>query len=328
MRRSPFTFVSRLALAAALALVCADARAVRRTEDPIALVPADAATVAVLHWNELKKTPLGERVLANLDHISADDDTARFFRETGLTPSEDIDTITVAMSPSQGNDSALVLFEGRFDLARIAKALTARGATLEASSSGELYRLSNRNGEGGAVALVNRNLLVCGGDAAVRAALARRESGGEGGLGSGQGLGRQLSRVDMDASAWALVDLTRLPRHDAAPEDGHSREGEPARAVIGAMKSVSLLALQTTVRGDSLDFRASGVASNDDDRQNLEDALRGVLAMWRMAVQDKSPELVPVIRKFQVDSDGDAVSIRGTLPGTFLRSLESRSAKK
>ena len=42
----------RLALAALLALVCADARAVRRTEDPIALVPADAATVGVLSREE------------------------------------------------------------------------------------------------------------------------------------------------------------------------------------------------------------------------------------------------------------------------------------
>jgi len=53
-----------------------------------------------------------------------------------------------------------------------------------------------------------------------------------------------------------------------------------------------------------------------------------VLAMWRMAVQDKSPELVPVIRKFKVESDGDGVSIRGNLPGTFLRSLESHRAQK
>lgn len=325
MNRVPL--VSRIALAAALALLCADARAVRRTEDPIALVPADAATVAVLHWNELKQTPLGERVLANFDHISADDDTARFLRETGLTPSEDIDTIVVSMTPSKGNDSALVLFEGRFDLGRISKALVSRGATLQKSAAGELYRLPNHGGEDGAVALVNRNLLVCGTEESVQAALARRDNGGEGGLGAGLGLGKQLSRVDMDASAWALVDLTRFPRHDAEPgESGHA--GEPSRAVIGAMKSVTLLALQTKVKGDGLDFRASGVASSDEDRQNLEDALRGVLAMWRMAVQDKSPELVPVIRKFQVDSDGDAVSIRGSLPGTFLRSLESRSAKK
>jgi len=317
----------RLALAALLALVCADARAVRRTEDPIALVPADAATVGVVHWNALKQTPLGERVFANLDHLSCDDDAARFFRETGLTPREDIDTITVAMMPSGSGKSGtgLVLFEGRFDLARIAAALTSRGATLDRSASAQLYRLPEHGGDGGAVALVNRNLLVCGGEDAVRAALARRDNGGEGGLGSGQGLGKQLSRIDRDASAWALVDLSRLPRHDVESSQG---EGEPSRAVIGAMKSVSLIAIQTTVRDDSLDFQATGVASSPDDRDNLEDALRGVLAMWRMAVQDKSPELVSVIRKFKVESDGDGVSIRGNLPATFLRSLESHRAQK
>jgi hypothetical protein len=321
----------RLALAAAFVLASADARAVRRTEDPIALVPADAGTVAVLHWNELKKTPLGERVLADMDHVSGDDDAVRFFHETGLTPGEDIDTIVVAMAPSGSgrSGSGLVMFEGRFDLARISGALTSRGAALQPSPAGDFYRLPRRggDGEGGAVALVNRNLIVCGSEDAVPAALARRESGGEGGLGSGVGLGKQLSRVDRDSSAWALVDLTRFPRHDAAASDS-AGASEPQRAVIGAMRSVSVLALQATVHGDGLDFQASGVAGSAEDRDNLVDALKGVLAMWRMAVQDKSPELLPVIRKFQVDSDGDAVTIRGSLPGTFLRALESRSARR
>jgi hypothetical protein len=332
MNRSPL--VSRIAAAAvfASALVCADAKAVRRTEDPLALVPADAATVGVVHWNELKDTPLGARVFANMDHISSDGDAARFFRETGLTPREDIDTITVAVTRSHGTSgSGLVLFEGRFDLARIEKALTSRGAAKKQTTAGELYLLPDHGGEEGAVALVNKNLLVCGGEAEVEAALARRESGGEGGLGSGQGLGKQLSRVDRDASAWALVDLTRFPKHDAAAssgDSGASREGEPAKAVIGAMKSVTLLAVQARVNDDGIDFQATGLANSADDRQNLEDALKGVLAMWRMAVQDKSPELVSVIRKFQVASDADAVTIRGNLPATFLRSLENHSAKR
>jgi len=325
-RRSLFP---RLALAAALALVCADARAVRRTEDPLALVPADAATVGVVHWNEIKGTPLGARVFANMDHISGDDDAARFFRETGLTPSEDIDTITVAVTRSHGTSgSGLVLFEGRFDLARIEKALTSRGAKTKQTAAGELYLLvdhSNGNEEG-AVALVNKNLLVCGGQAEVEAALARRESGGDGGLGSGQGLGKQLSRIDRDASAWALVDVSRFPKHDAPASSG---DGEaPARAVMGAMKSVTLIAVQAKVKDDGIDFQATGLANSADDRQNLEDALKGVLAMWRMAVQDKSPELVSVIRKFQVDSDADAATIRGNLPAAFLRSLENHTAKR
>ncbi len=98
----------------------------RRTEDPLALVPADAATVGVMHWSELRQTPLGAKVFSDIDHMSGDDDAARFLQETGLTPREDIDTVIVAMTPgakSGGRESGIVLFEGRFDLVRIAAAL-------------------------------------------------------------------------------------------------------------------------------------------------------------------------------------------------------------
>jgi hypothetical protein len=312
-------------LAAGLVLLAAaDARAVRRTEDPLALVPADAATVGLMRWSELRQTPLGAKVFAELDHISGDDDAARFLEETGLTPREDIDTVIVAMSPGAkggGRESGLVLFEGRFDLARIAKALASRKATLQSSPSGHYYRLIDRGGESGAVALVNRGLIVCGHEAAVVDALARKESGGDGGLTSGQGLGRHLSRVDRDASAWALVDVARFP----ASQRGDGGEGgEPSRALFSAMKSVSFVALQATVRSGGVEFEATGLSADAEVRDLLEDALRGVLAMWRLAVQDKAPELVSVIRRFRIDNDSDGVSIRGTLPSEFLNSLAQR----
>ena len=256
--------VLRVAAAAILLLApAAGAFGVRRTEDPLALVPADAATVGVMRWNELRQTPLGAKVFSDIDHMSGDDDAARFLQETGLTPREDIDTVIVAMSPrpaAGGPESGLVLFEGRFDLARIASALTARGATLQSSPAGEFYRLPDRSEESGAVALVNRTLLVCGHEAAVVAALARRESGGEGGLTSGQGLGRHLARIDQNASAWALVDLARMP--SARPGASESPGGsEASHAVMGAMKSVSLIALQATVRGGNVDFAATGLST-------------------------------------------------------------------
>ncbi len=314
---------SRLLLAAGLVLLSAsDLLAVRRTEDPLALVPADAATVAVMHWNQLRQTPLGARVFRDFDRISGDDDAARFLEETGLTPREDIDTILLAMSPRTGSrESGLVLFEGRFDLARISKALVSREATLRTSPSGDYYVLRERGGEPGAVALVNRGLIVCGHEEAVTAALARRESGGDGGLTSGQGIGRYLSRVDRDASAWALVDVARFPasarRDDAGP-------GDPSQAVFSAMKSVSFVALQATVKSDGLEIEATGLTTDAENRDLLADALRGVLAMWRLAVQEKAPEMVSIIRRFQIDSDSDGVSIRGTLPSSFLESLGHR----
>jgi hypothetical protein len=315
----------RLALASLLAVLAHPALAVRRTEDPLALVPAGAVTVGVVHWNELRASPLAAKVFADVDRMSSDGDAARFLAETGLTPREDVDTVIIAMSPGSGSgrtDSGLVLFEGRFDLDRIARALTSRGALRQVSANGTFYRLVEKDGsseERGAVALVNRGLIICGHEEAVVAALARKENGGDGGLTSGQGIGRHLGRIDRGASAWALVDLSRMPASHREEGDG----GEPAQALFGAMKSVSLLAVQAVVHGDSVDLSATGLSSDEENRNLIADSLRGMLAVWRLAVSEKSPELVSVLRRFQIDSDGEGVSIRGTLPGSFLRALSA-----
>jgi hypothetical protein len=323
-----FRTVSRLAVAGILTLgLAADARAVRRTEDSLALVPASAGTVGVIRWNELRSSPLGPKIFSSMDQISTDGDAARFLEETGLTPREDIDTVIVAMSPGghpgPGDDNGLVIFEGRFDTNKIGDALKSRGAVPVTSPSGDAYyRLAGKVSDSeAAVALVNRGLIVAGSEPAVLAALARKETGGTGGLTSGEGLGKYLSRVDTSASAWALVDMARFTQGAMAEGGG---DGEPSRAVVGAMKSVTLLALQATVRGDAVDLEATGLTPDAEKRDLLEDSLRGVLAMWRMAVSEKSPELVSVIRKFQVEHDADSVSIRGSLPGSFLRSLAAQ----
>lgn len=327
MNRSRFL---RFFVLAALVPVlgASSALAVRRTEDPLALVPAGAATVAVIHWSELRNSPLGPRVFSAMDGMSTDGDAARFLEETGLSPLEDIDTVVVAMTPGAGSGSSeetIVVFEGRFDVDRIARAMTARGAARVTGTGGDtFYRLAAKAGESeGAVALVNRNLILAGNQAAVEAALARKENGGAGGLTSGQGLGRNLKRVDQSASAWALVDLTRLPAGRRGVPEGN---GDPSQAIMGAMKSVTLLAAQATVHGDNVELAATGLTSDAENRGLLEDSLRGVLAMWRMAVQEKSPELVSILRRFQIDSDSEGVSIHGSLPASFLRSLSSAHA--
>ncbi|HWZ85342.1 MAG TPA: hypothetical protein VN032_04025 [Thermoanaerobaculia bacterium] len=308
------------------------------TEDPLALVPADAATVGVIHWSELRSNPLAAPLFAQMDDVSVGGDGARFLRETGLTPREDIDTMVLAMTrvgsgASGASSDGLVIVEGRFDLVRIAGALTARGAVLRKGASAAYYRLPSENDRrDGAVALVNPHLVIAGSEAAVVAALGRRESGGADGLMAGGGLGKSLPRVNRDASAWALVDLTRFPatQHLELHADVHvDEDGGPSRAIVGAMKSMSLLALQATVHGDALDVSATGVTNDAESRDLLEDSLRGLLAMWRLAIQEKSPDLVSVIRRFRVENDADGVSISGTLPGSFLRSLASnRQASK
>jgi hypothetical protein len=264
--------------------------------------------------------------------MATDGDAARFLEEAQLNPKKDVDVIVVAASPSagRGNSPALVLFQGRFDADRLSGAAVSRGALRRTSSSGDYYLLPNKNAgdsdRSGAVAFVNSNLVIAGNESAVIQALADRQSGGTS-FASGTGLGRELKRVDRGASFWALVDVNRFP--SAARNRAHlEREGEsgdePARAMMGAMKSVSLVAVQANTRGDALEVTASGVARDAESRQLLEDSLRGLMAMWRLAVEDKSPELVSVIRQFSISSDGDAVSIHGTLSGSALRMLSQK----
>ncbi len=332
----------RLAVALSLALLGQSSLlAVRRTEDPLALVPAGAVTVGVIHWNELRTSPLGAKVFAEMDEISTDGDAARFLEEAQLDPRRDVDTIIVAMSPAAPGtgDQSLVFFEGRFDVDRLSTALLVRGGARRMASGTDYFRLpardasaASRGGDPGALAFINRQLIVAGDEPAVVAALARRESGGAGSLMSGQGLGRYLARIRPDASAWALVDLKRFSssrsqgtRRDAEVD---AASGEPGQAIVGAMKSVSTLALQASVESDGVELSAQGLTGDAEARGLLEDSLRGVLAMWRLAAQEKSPETVSVLRRFQVENDGEGVSIRGKLPASFLRALSERHAEK
>jgi len=314
------------------ALLLLTLAAAARADEALSLVPSEAASVGMVRLDELRNSPLAAKLLADMDRMTGDGDAARFLEETGLRPKEDVDTVVVAAIPragSRGRTAGLVLFEGRFDPVRLAGALSGRGASRRASPEGEYYLLAgeHHNGDPGAIAFVSRRLIVAGSEDLVRDALAARRASGSGFL-RGEGLGKHFTRLPADASAWALVDAVRYPIARGARNES-DRGGDPSRALAGAMKSVSLFAFAATAREDALELTAIGLSDNDDTRDDLEDALRGVIAMWRMAAQEKSPELVSVLRRFEVDQDREGVTVSGTLPGSMIRLLTAhREAKR
>jgi len=101
---------------------------------------------------------------------------------------------------------------------------------------------------------------------------------------------------------------------------------DAATTLVSSMKSVQLLALQASAKGDALKLAATGVANDAETAGLMEDALRGVLAAWRLAAQEKSPDTVAVLRKFTVSRDGTTVSIAGTLPGPSIRAMVDRKS--
>lgn len=301
------------------------------SDDALSLVPPDAASVGVIRLDELRNSPLGARIFEDTDRLAGDGEAGRFFEETGLDPKRDVDVVVVAASPAAAGaaESALVLFEGRFDPPRLQAAIASRGGKLKRTPQGDYMLLDADHAQRspGAIAFASRRLAIAGTEAAVGRALAQRSTGGSGFL-SGQGIGRYYSRIEGDSSAWALVDAVRYPLARRSHGGSGEASGDPAAALAGAMKSVSLFAFQVRSHADSLSVSATGLTADSETRGLLEDALRGVVAMWRLAIHEKSPDMVSVLRKFEIDSDREGVTIRGTLPGSFIRSLTERAQRR
>lgn len=323
-----FRVLSALLLAAALG--AAPALASRPSDDLLTLVPQDAAAVAVLNWSELRSSALGAKLLFECDKMTVDGDAARFMAEARLDPREDVDAIVAAGSPGNGDQTegaVLVLFAGRFDQGRLTDAMVNRGGTKRSTPAGDYYLVPDNNGshhgKPGAISFTTSHLVIAGDEASVAAALARRKAGTVS-FEARAALGRSYSRISTDSSAWALIDFQKFP----ASRREHVTASGQAGQLIAAMKQVSVVALQATVRNDNLDLAAAGVVDNAETRQLLEDSLRGVIAMWRLAVQDKSPEAVSMLRRFKISSDDKAVTIQGTLTGEYLRSIADKRAQK
>jgi hypothetical protein len=310
------------AAACLLAPAGAAPASVAGSDEALALVPPDVASIGVIHLDALRSSPFASRLFSETDDLAVDGDAAKFLAETGLRPRQDVDTVIVAGLSSNrihGPQDGLVIFQGRFDPSRLETAMEARGATRRSTPQGDYLLLSDTHGEDNraAIAVVNARLVIAGSPESVTRALAARQSGGSGFL-RGEGLGRQIHRVPAGASAWAIVDATRAP---FAGSPRRSEDGDAADTLVGAMKSVSLFVFHATARGDSLELSATGITADEETRDLLEDALKGVIAMWRLAIHEKSPEMVPILRRFEIDSDREGVTIHGTLPGSFLRRM-------
>lgn len=323
--------LASLGAALLLSLVLATPAAAAGAEEALYWVPADAVSVGLVRIDALRTSPLSARLFEETDDLAADGDAARFLEETGLRPRSDVDLIVVAGlggSLGRGISQALVVFEGRFDPERLSAAMEARGASRKRTPHGEYLSLDGKGDDHpGAVAFVSPRLVVAGSATAVTRALAVRAEGGSAFL-RGEGLGRHLSRIPPGASAWAIVDAVRAPLGGPG-RSNEDAEGNPAQALVGAMKSVSLFVFHATARGESVEISATGLSADDETRELLADALKGVVAMWRLAVHEKAPELVPILRRFDIENDGEGVTVSGTLPSSFLRKIvEKHQARK
>jgi hypothetical protein len=312
----------------AAALVALAVPAAFAKNDALSLVPNDAVSVGVVRLADLRTSPLGSTLFKETDKISTDGDAEKFLRDAGLKPTQDVDVVVVATTPRStlGSEAeVLVALDGRFDVARLTTALTSRGAV----KKGDYYVLPEehvqRDNQKGAVAFPDAHLALIGSETAVARALTARAAGGTT-WPRASALGRDMARIDPHATAWVVVDVQRAKRIVGAPK--MSTSSPQGQAINSALKSVSTVALWATDSGDSLKLGAFGLSSDTETLGLLEDTLRGALSAMRLAVQDKEPQLVGVLRKFTVARTNDSVTITGSVPAETFKNWAAKNSSK
>lgn len=296
--------------------------------DALSLIPNDAVTVGVVRIADMRSSPLSSALFQQTDQVSTHGDAEKFLREAGLQPTRDIDLLMVATTlrtPLAHDAEVVVAAEGRFNVERLTQALLARGAEKKTSPNGGYLTLPTQSEDRtGAVAFPDSHLVIVGTEAAVVEALNARASGGTSFI-AASGLGRELGRIDPHATAWAIVDVARAKRLADAPRvSAHSTSGA---ALDSALRTVTTVALWATDNGDALKLGAFGLSNDQETLQLVEDTLRGALSAMRLAVQDKEPNLVGVLRRFSVSRTNDSVLISGSVPASTFREYVGRQSK-
>jgi hypothetical protein len=292
-------------------------------DDAMSLVPANAVTVGMVKLAELRSSPLSSMLFQHTDRMTADGDAARFLTDAGLSPTEDVDVLVVATSPrtTLGSESdVLIIAEGRFNPERLTAALLQRGAVAQ---KGYIVFPNQDGDRKGAVAFPSSSLAVAGTEEAVIAALAARANGGTGFIKRG-GLALDLGRIDPAATSWVIIDVPRAARLTNAGNLS-TGSGNPAEALQAALRTVSTVALWATDTGDSLKLGAVGLSGDAETLQLLEDTIRGGLSALRLAARENSPEMVSVLRRFEVSKKNNAVLVQGSIPASSLRSMMAKS---
>jgi len=314
----------------AVGMLLAAPLAMAKTTGAMSLIPRDAVSVGVVRIADMRTSPLSGMLFQQTDKVSSNGDAERFLIEAGLKPSKDVDLLVVAVSPKTalGSESKiLVAVEGRFNVERLTKALSDRGAIVKKTANGSYYLLPDSKKEDdtkGVVAFPDAHLALMGDESSVAQALADRSAGGTAFITAG-GLAREIGRIDTNATAWALVDVTRAQRLTNSPRV--ENKSAAAQQIGAALNHVSTIALWATDTGDALKLGGFGVANDADTLQLLEDTLRGGLAAMRLAVQDKSPDLVTVLRRFDVKRSNDSVTISGSVPAASLKKFSEHQHK-
>src|SRR5262245_9552018 len=244
-------------------------------------LPPETQGVAFIDVAALRDAPLVQDLFKS-SSTSFPRDFVEFMTATGFDPKRDIDKVTVGKVNAQ---DGLVIAQGRIDRFKVEQFLKDKGKVPEAYLGQSLYR------DGDKAFVLFDNLAVFGPVDTVKKALDQRQLPGS--LPLRSDLMAAIQSVEAGNQVWGVGDFT-VNDLKAAGVRG------PA-PVIDMLQSLESGTYQMRV-DSGIHARATGKFADAQSAQNIAELARGALAIARMQVAKKQPDVVAMLDGVQIGS--------------------------
>lgn len=280
-------------------------------------VPQDAAVVAYADVRRMMSSDLRQK-LGALAVAPKAPTPNEFEQRTGLNIEQDLDTVVVAMVPSDPSAGAdrspqvVVLARGRFEASRLEALALQEGGTASDYRGIRVLTLKESQGPPAALAFLASDLVAFGPgpmvERAIAASLDRRN------VLSNTDVMRLVAQHE-GTHAWAVGrfdDLMSAARVDPAQT--------PAR-----LPAVSWVSASGTL-GTTIDGVVTAEARDEAAAAQLRDVVRGMLALGQLQ-SGNAAALSTLMQAFQLSGEGRTVALSFSLPTEALVAMAQQAAE-
>lgn len=287
------------------------------------VLPADARFVIGVDVKRLTASPFYQKYgrKGESGHPQA---FAELEEKTGVNPERDVEQVVITGRTGAGSESALVLVLGRFDRAKLSRAIETekKGKVSWKTHEGTTEYLFNEESKPTvAVAFLDDRSLLVGSPGVVEATISSRNHGATT-LRSNTALMGLLERVKPGSTFWMVGDqtlLANLPKTIPAPGSG------PDAAATGS--SISLPALKSLIVTGDLEpqvaLAITGETTDEAAARNLADVVRGFVALAALQANQK-PELKQLASAISVSTEATRVVVNARFPYELIDALRSK----
>ena len=255
-----------------------------------AFIPADTVALAGIRMDQLRATPVYQKLRAQKRLSELDDLKAR----TGFDPTSDVSEMLIAANGKEG----VTIARGHFNPTdAAAQKSTYKGYTLYAHGAG-------------AYALIDPTTVIAGSAAGVRSAIDQYKSGAR-----SPAVASLLERakiIPAQNQIWAVAD-------SADAFSGLATSGNAANfgKIFGQIERLTFSADLS----QGIKAFATGECRTDQDAKSLGDALRGLISLGKLSVAQGQTDLLRLYDSVQLDQEQKTLKVALRVPPDLVDKL-------